>query len=108
MDGGLWDIGRLAQYLGIKRSTLYTMVEQKEIPHYRIGRLARFRQSEIDEWLAKKRCQIGTRVRNGRVLSHSPNTDAKRIVQKVIDQVRLQGYTCVGESDHIKGLGKEG
>ena len=104
----LWDIGRLAQYLGVKRSTLYTMIERKEIPHYRIGRLARFRQHEIDEWLSNKRCHSEAPVRSRKVLSRYPATDAKRIVQKVIDEVRLQGYTCFGESDHIKGLGKEG
>jgi excisionase family DNA binding protein len=108
MDGGLWDIGRLAHYLGIKRSTVYTMIERKEIPHYRIGRLARFRQSEIDEWLANKRCQTEAPARRRKVLSNYHATDARRIVQKVIDQVKLQRYTCVGESDHIKGLGKEG
>ena len=47
----LWDIRRVSQYLGIKRSTLYAMIERREIPHYRIGRLARFRQAEIDAWL---------------------------------------------------------
>jgi excisionase family DNA binding protein len=108
MDGGLWDIGTLTQYLGIKRSTLYSMIEQKEIPHYRIGRQARFRQSEIDEWLANRRCQTETPVRNRKVFSRYPVTDARRIVQTAIDQVKLRGYTCVGESDHIKGLGKEG
>jgi excisionase family DNA binding protein len=106
MDG-LWDIGRLAQYLGVKRSTLYTMIERKEIPHYRIGRLARFRQAEIDAWLTQKRCQADTPMRSRKVLCHRSNTEAKRIVQNAIDEVRLQGYTSLGESDHIKGLRKE-
>jgi len=48
----LWDIRRVSQYLGIKRSTLYAMIERKEIPHYRIGRFARFRHVEEDD--AKK------------------------------------------------------
>ncbi len=104
----LWDIGRLSQYLGVKRSTLYTMIERKEIPHYRIGRLARFRPAEIDAWLVQKRCQAETPTRTRKTILRSPQGEAKRIVQKVIDEVRLQGYTCVGESDHIKGLGKEG
>ena len=51
----LWDIRRVSQYLGIKKSTLYAMIERKEIPHYRIGRLARFRQAEIDAWLLTKK-----------------------------------------------------
>ena len=104
----LWDIGRLSQYLGVKRSTLYTMIERKEIPHYRIGKLARFRPAEIDEWLTRKRCQAETPMRVRKSLSRSPHREAKHIVQKAIDEVRLQGYTCFGESDRIKGLGKEG
>jgi len=104
----LWDIGRLSQYLGVKRSTLYAMIERKEIPHYRIGKLARFRPAEIDEWLIRKRCQAETTIRVRKPLSRGPCGDAKRIVQKAIDEVRLQGYTSFGESDRIKGLGKEG
>lgn len=104
----LWDIGRLSQYLGVKRSTLYTMIERKEIPHYRIGKLARFRPAEVDEWLVKKRCHAETPTRARKAILHSPQGEAKRIVQKAIDEMRLQGYTCVGESDRIKGLGKEG
>ena len=106
MDG-LWDIGRLSLYLGVKRSTLYTMIERKEIPHYRIGKLARFKPAEIDEWLIKKRCQADTLTRTRKALSRSPQGKAKSIVQKAIDEVKLQGYTSSGESDRIKGLGKE-
>ncbi|HME42877.1 MAG TPA: helix-turn-helix domain-containing protein [Syntrophorhabdales bacterium] len=105
----LWDIGRLSEYLGIKRSTLYTMIERKEIPHYRIGKLARFRPAEIDEWLMKKRCQAETlaRTRKARRMFRSLHGEAKTIVQEAIDEVKLQGYTSFGESDRIKGLGKE-
>jgi hypothetical protein len=28
-----------------------------EIPHYRIGKLIRFKQSEIDEWMETKKCE---------------------------------------------------
>jgi len=107
MDG-LWDIGRLSQYLGVKRSTLYTMIERKEIPHYRIGKLARFSKAEIDEWLTRKRRQAEAPPRIRKAVSRKPQGEARRIVQKAIDEVTLQGYTCLGESDHIKGLGKEG
>ncbi|OPY70841.1 MAG: Helix-turn-helix domain protein [Syntrophorhabdaceae bacterium PtaU1.Bin034] len=59
----LWDIRRVSQYLGIKRSTLYAMIERKEIPHYRIGRLARFRQAEIDAWLLTKKRKTEKAIR---------------------------------------------
>jgi excisionase family DNA binding protein len=41
----------------MKKSSLYAMIERQEIPHYRIGRLARFKPSEIEEWLLAKKCE---------------------------------------------------
>ena len=75
----LWDIGRLSQYLGMKRSTLYAMIERKEIPHYRIGKLARFRPAEIDEWLLTKKCQAETEIAGQEALSPAASRgDAKQ------------------------------
>ena len=68
----LWDIRRVSQYLGIKRSTLYAMIERKEIPHYRIGRLARFRQAEIDAWLLTKKQETERAKRMARTGRASP------------------------------------
>jgi excisionase family DNA binding protein len=47
----LLTITELAFYLNVKTKTLYAKVESGEIPHYRIGRLVRFRLDEIDAWL---------------------------------------------------------
>ncbi len=44
------DIAELSAQLRIKRSTLYAMVVQGRIPHFKFGRLIRFRQDQIDEW----------------------------------------------------------
>ncbi len=46
-------IRELADYLSIKTSNLYSKIA--EIPHYRIGRLLRFRKGEIDAWIETKR-----------------------------------------------------
>ncbi len=85
----LWDIRRVSQYLGIKRSTLYAMIEKKEIPHYRIGRLARFRQAEIDAWLLTKKCE-GQEKETRRVSRRrlSPPSAASQIVRAVIDGLK--------------------
>jgi excisionase family DNA binding protein len=40
------NIEEVSDYLGIKKSSLYSRVEKKEIPHYRVGRLVRFKKSE--------------------------------------------------------------
>ena len=47
----LLTIRQLADYLNIKRSTLYAWVEQGFIPHYKMNRLIRFKKEEIDTWL---------------------------------------------------------
>jgi excisionase family DNA binding protein len=49
----LLTIRQLADYLNIKRSTLYAWVEQGFIPHYKMNRLIRFKKEEIDAWLEK-------------------------------------------------------
>ena len=107
----LWDVVKLSQYLNMKRSSLYALIERNEIPHYRIGRLARFRLAEIDEWLlAKKhdgRSEKET-FRASRKRSSLPPA-ASRIVKAVIDDLSPRRYNSCGKSDRrIKGLGKEG
>jgi excisionase family DNA binding protein len=105
----LWDIGRLSQYLGIKKSTLYAMIERKEIPSYRIGKLARFRPAEIDEWLlTKKQGEQQKETRRAPRKWGSPPSPAAQIVRAAIDEVSLGRYNRSGKSDRIKGLGKEG
>jgi excisionase family DNA binding protein len=102
----LWDIRKVSQYLGTKRSTLYAMIEKREIPHYRIGRLARFRQAEIDAWLLTKKQETEKPVRRTRAAG--PFLSPVSIVKAVIDEVNPRRYNRFRKSDRIKGLGKEG
>ena len=102
----LWDIKRVSPYLGMKRSTLYAMIERKEIPHYRIGRLARFRQAEIDAWLLTKKQEIAKAIRLTRPAGSYPSPVG--IVKAAIDEVNPGRYNRSGKSYRIKGLGKEG
>ena len=108
---GFWSIQDLSLYLGIKASTLYAMVEERSIPHYRIGKLIRFKRSEIDLWMAgnKKDCVAADRVAK-RILGplQKKIIDIDRVVRKAIDGTRGQGYTIPhGKPDQVKGLGKE-
>ena len=96
-------IQQVADYLSIKTSSLYSKIA--EIPHYRIGRLLRFRKGEIDAWMETKRENIPQRRR-----SHKKRnvTDVDRIVRRAIDAAKDTGYNSSGKSDHsIEGLGKE-
>ncbi len=39
MDSGFLTVSKTSDYLGIKPSNLYSMVDRKEIPHYQVCRL---------------------------------------------------------------------
>jgi len=106
----LLTIGQLSEYLSIKRKTLYAKVETGEIPYYKIGRLVRFKKSEVDTWLEgyqKADDSVPNRVRRIKKASRSiPNID--KLVKKTIDENKREEYTPGhGKSDQIKGLGKE-
>lgn len=110
----LMTIQQAAEYLQIKSKTLYAWAESGEIPHYKIGRLIRFKKTDLDAWIEGhrkeqdeveiERCarKALKTVRKGNVL----NTD--KLVKKIIDEVKGEKYTPRhGKSDQIKGLGKE-
>jgi excisionase family DNA binding protein len=48
----LWDIARVAEYLGVSERTVYNRVRAGELPAIKMGRLWRVRPSELERWLA--------------------------------------------------------
>lgn len=44
-----------AYYLGITSKTLRRLIDSGELPAYRIGRVLRLKQSEVDEFIAGAR-----------------------------------------------------
>ena len=48
------DITELADYLGIGKSKIYSMIRNKKIPASRIGRQYRFSKQVVDAWLKEK------------------------------------------------------
>lgn len=51
------DVIDLANYLKIKKQTAYHIVATLNIPHYRVGRLIRFKLSEIEEWMKNNKAE---------------------------------------------------
>ncbi len=45
------DVRELSEYLGIGKSKIYQLIQQKRIPASKIGRQYRFSKSVIDSWL---------------------------------------------------------
>ena len=51
----LLTIQEAAERLGVKPNTLYLWVSQKRIPHRKIGRLVRFRECDLEEFVEQQR-----------------------------------------------------
>jgi len=51
MDDRWLSVDEVAEYLGIKRFTVYKWVQRLDLPARKIGRLLKFRKSEIDDWV---------------------------------------------------------
>jgi len=49
--GSVWTSDEAAQYLRINPRTLTRMARRGEIPSIQIGRLWRFRRTDLDDWL---------------------------------------------------------
>lgn len=41
----------VAEYLGVNKDTVRSWIRKKSIPAHKVGRLWKFRLSEIDEWV---------------------------------------------------------
>ncbi len=41
----------IADYLGVSKETIYRWLERKKIPAHRIGKLWKFKPSEVDQWV---------------------------------------------------------
>lgn len=49
----LWDIARVAAYLGVTERTVYNKVRSGDLPAVKVGRLWRVRPSDLEAWLAR-------------------------------------------------------
>ncbi len=47
-----WSNDEAADYIGCTPDTLRVWVSKRKVPFTKVGRLTRFRQEDLDEWLA--------------------------------------------------------
>lgn len=57
-------VEEIADYLGVKRDTVYKWIERKKMPAHKVGSLWKFKREEIDAWVRSgesrdKRLQYG-------------------------------------------------
>jgi len=45
------DVGTVAAHLGVNKDSVYRWIEKNGLPAHRVGRLFRFKLSEIDAWV---------------------------------------------------------
>jgi len=41
----------IAEYLGVKRDTIYKWIDRHNLPAHKAGRLWKFRRQEVDAWI---------------------------------------------------------
>lgn len=54
MDDRWRSVQEIAEYLGVSTDSVYRWVEQRGMPVHRVGRLLRFKCSEVDEWVHRQ------------------------------------------------------
>src|SRR5256885_363703 len=53
----------VARHLGIAKDTVYRWVRREGLPAHRVGRLLKFRLSEVDRWVSERRTSIQVVIR---------------------------------------------
>ena len=51
MDDRWLSVEEIADYLGVKRDTVYKWITRKKMPAHKLGRLWTFQKVEVDEWV---------------------------------------------------------
>jgi len=51
MNDRYLSVAEIGMYLGIKRDTVYKWIRDSKLPAHRIGKLWKFKISEVDEWV---------------------------------------------------------
>ena len=106
-DKSYWDILDLSHYLNVKVKTLYAMIY--DIPHYRIGKLIRFKKEEIEAWMENKKAKddFKTQPRKKREVSELANSHINRLIRKTIDQTKQEDYNLDHGKPDLKGSKRE-
>lgn len=44
-------VDQIAEHLGVTRDSIYRWIDRKKLPAHRVGRLWKFKVSDVDEWV---------------------------------------------------------
>ena len=65
-EEGWVGIADVAAHLSVAKDSIYRWVDSKDFPAHRVGRLLRFRLSEVDEWVRTGSGRDSSAQRTGR------------------------------------------
>jgi excisionase family DNA binding protein len=101
----------VASLLSVRPSTVYQWASLGEIPHYRLGRIVRFRRKDLEAWVENLRKEKTDIERKTRVILGTigrKDKDIDGIIKKSIAEVKGNRYTpSLEKLGEDKGLGKE-
>lgn len=46
-----YSVEEISHHLGVSKETIYRWIEQRSIPAHRMGKLWKFKASEVDKWV---------------------------------------------------------
>ena len=58
MNDSVFTIPEVAKHLKLSRSKVYYLVQQRKIPHVRIGRNVRIKESDLYAWMEQNRVAV--------------------------------------------------
>lgn len=96
MDSEFITIQEVSEYLHIKPATLYAKVGAGDLPHYKVGRLVRFKREDIDQWMETHRrdpSYANTTVKAILKATNKKVVDVDSIVKRAIEEVKGNVYT---------------
>lgn len=44
-------VEEIAEHLGVTKDSIYRWIERRSLPAHRVGKLWKFKRSEVDEWV---------------------------------------------------------
>ncbi len=51
-------IEQVAQYLGVNKDTIRNWIKRNSVPAHKVGKLWKFKKSELDEWIKSGKSAI--------------------------------------------------
>lgn len=61
MINGRWlSVDEIAEYLGVRRETIYNWIEKRAMPAHKVGRCWKFKQQEVDAWVESGKAAEGS------------------------------------------------